>query len=90
VAEINEFLPQIFAEQGEMDADRTPRTLTDALLAGGRLEEAEAAARQSASDLEKENTEFGNNFAVVRSKNVVPKSKRAAQRARIQPQRHPT
>lgn len=79
MAVIKEFLLQILAEQGEMDADPTARTPTFALLAEGRLEEAESAARRTVSDLEKENSEFGNNFAVVQSKNVVPKSKRTAQ-----------
>jgi hypothetical protein len=33
VAEIKEFLPQIVAEQREMDTDATPRTVMYALLA---------------------------------------------------------
>jgi len=74
VAVIKEVLPQILAGQIEMDADPTPRTLTYALLAEGRLVEAEAAARQKVSDLEKDNAAFGNNFTTVQSKNLVLKS----------------
>jgi len=74
VAEIQEFRRQIFDEQGEMDADPTPRTLALALRGEGRLEEAEAAARQTISDFEKENAAFGNNLPVVKSKNLVLRS----------------
>ena len=74
MAEIYEFLKQVLADQREMDADPTPQTPPYALLAAGRLEEAEAAACQTVSDLEKENASFGNNLAVVQSKNLVTKN----------------
>lgn len=54
MAEIDEFLQQVLADQREWDADPTPQTPTYALLAAGRLEEAEAVARKVVSDLEKE------------------------------------
>ncbi|MBC8028531.1 MAG: hypothetical protein H7Z16_00300 [Pyrinomonadaceae bacterium] len=63
----------------EMDADPTPRTLTYALLAEGRLVEAEAVACQTVLGLEKESAELGNNLPLVQSKNLVPKSKRPSQ-----------
>jgi tetratricopeptide (TPR) repeat protein len=52
--EIDDFLQQVLADQREMDADPTPQTPTYALLATGRLEEAEAVALKAVSDLEKE------------------------------------
>ena len=54
MAEIDEFLQQVLADQREWDADPTPQTPTYALLAAGRLEEAEAVARKAVSNLEKE------------------------------------
>lgn len=74
MAGIDEFLQQVLADQREMEADPTPQTPTYPLLAEGRLEEAEAAARQAVSDLEKENAAFGNNLAGVQSKNLVLRS----------------
>lgn len=79
MAEIDEFLNHALADQREMDADPAPQTPTYALLAEGRLEEAEAVARQAVSGLEKENAELGNNLPVAQSKHVARKSKRAAQ-----------
>ncbi|MGH9930777.1 MAG: hypothetical protein ACREA9_16325 [Pyrinomonadaceae bacterium] len=52
VAEIDDFLQQVLADQRELDADPTPQTPTYALLAAGRLEEAETVARQAVSVLE--------------------------------------
>lgn len=54
--ETNELLQQVLAHQRELQADPTPQTPAYALLAAGRLEEAEAVARQAISDLEKEGT----------------------------------
>jgi tetratricopeptide (TPR) repeat protein len=55
MADIDKFLQQVLADQREMEADPTPQTPTYALLAAGKLEEAEAVARKAVSDLEKEN-----------------------------------
>jgi hypothetical protein len=53
LAEINKFLQQVLADQREWDADPTPQTPTYALLAAGRVEEAETVAHKVVSDLEK-------------------------------------
>lgn len=53
MAEIDEFLQQVLADQKEWEADPTPKTPAYALLAAGRLEEAEALARLAVSDLGK-------------------------------------
>lgn len=74
MADIDEFLQQVLADQREWDADPTPRTPTYALLAAGRLEEAEVVARQTVSDLEKTNAALMRNVTVVPSENVIPKS----------------
>lgn len=55
MADIDKFLQQVLADQKEMGADPTPQTQTYALLAAGKLEEAEAVAHKAVSDLEKEN-----------------------------------
>jgi len=47
MAEIDEFLQQVLAEQKELEADPTPQTPAYTLLAAGKLEEAEAVARQA-------------------------------------------
>lgn len=52
MAEIDEFLQQVLADQREWDADPTPKSPEYELLAAERLEEAEAVARQAVSDLE--------------------------------------
>lgn len=52
--EIDEFLKQVLAEQRELEANPTPQTPPYALLVAGRLEEAEAVARQTVSDRERE------------------------------------
>jgi tetratricopeptide (TPR) repeat protein len=54
VAEIDEFLQQVLADQREWDTDPTPQTPTYALLAAGRVEEAEMVAHKAVSDLEKQ------------------------------------
>jgi hypothetical protein len=45
MAKIVEFLQQVLADQRKWEADLTPQTPGNALLAAGRLEEAEAVAR---------------------------------------------
>jgi tetratricopeptide (TPR) repeat protein len=64
VAEIDEFLQQVLADQREWDADPTPQTPAYALLAAGRVEEAETVAHKAVSDLEKEDaaTSEGTSF----------------------------
>ncbi len=59
MAEIDEFLQQVLADQREWDADPTPQTPTYALLAEGRVEEAEAMAHKAVSDLEKDDAATG-------------------------------
>lgn len=54
MAEIDEFLQQVLADQREWDTDPTPQTPTYALLTAGRVEEAERVAQKAVSDLEKE------------------------------------
>jgi tetratricopeptide (TPR) repeat protein len=54
MSEIDGFLQQVLADQREWNADPTPQTPAYALLAAGRLEEAEAEARKAVLDLEKE------------------------------------
>jgi tetratricopeptide (TPR) repeat protein len=73
VAEIDEFLQDVLAEQTEIEVDPTPPTPTYALLAAGRLDEAEAVARMAVSDLEKEHAPSGQNVAVEHSENAFPK-----------------
>ncbi len=73
MADIEEFLQQVVADQRELDADPTPQTLAYALLSAGRLQEAEAVARQAVSDLEKTNAELMRNVTVARPH--IPKSK---------------
>lgn len=73
MAEIVELLQHVLADQKEMDADPTPRTPPYALVTAGRLEESEAVARQTVSDLEKEYAAFGNNLAAVQSKHLIVK-----------------
>lgn len=79
MAEIDEFLQRVLAEQKELDADPTPQTQVYALFAAGKLEEAEAVARQAVSDLEKRNVVLAKNVALVRPENVIPKNELAAQ-----------
>jgi tetratricopeptide (TPR) repeat protein len=74
MAEIDEFLKQVLAEQKELNADPTPQTPVYALLAEGKLEEAEAVAREAVSDLERGNVVLAKNAAVVQPENVIPKS----------------
>lgn len=78
MAEIDEFLQQVLADQRAMEADPTPQTPAYALLTAGRLEDAEAVARQAVSDLEKENAALETNIPVLQSENVAPASERAA------------
>lgn len=52
--ELDEFLKQVLAEQKQWEADPTPQTPVYELLAAGELDEAEAVARQTVFDLEKE------------------------------------
>lgn len=54
MAEIDEFLQQVLADQREWDADPTPQTPVYALLAAGRVKEAETLAHKAVSDLEKD------------------------------------
>jgi hypothetical protein len=54
MADIDKFLQQVLDDQRELAADPTPQTATYALLAAGKLEEAEAVARMAVSDLETE------------------------------------
>jgi tetratricopeptide (TPR) repeat protein len=53
VSEIDAFLQEVLADQREWDADHTPQTPAYALLAAGRIEEAEAETHKAVSDLEK-------------------------------------
>ena len=78
MAEIDEFLQQVLADQREWEADPTPQTPTYALLAAGRLEEAETVARKAVSDLEKEHVALATNIPLLRSENAAPTSERAA------------
>jgi tetratricopeptide (TPR) repeat protein len=78
VAELDEFLQQVLADQREWEADPTPQTPAYALLAAGRLEEAEAVARKAVSDLEKENAPLTTNIPGLQSENVTPLIERAA------------
>jgi tetratricopeptide (TPR) repeat protein len=55
VAEIDEFLQQVLADQREWDADPTPQTPAYALLAAGRVKEAETLAHKAVSELETDN-----------------------------------
>ncbi len=56
MAEIDEFLQQVLADQREWDADPTPQTPAYALLAAGRVKEAETLAHKAVSDLGKDDT----------------------------------
>lgn len=76
MAEIDEFLQQVLADQREWDVDPTPKSPAYELLAAERLEEAEAGARQAVSDLEKENAALKKNVP-VQPENVAPTSERA-------------
>src|SRR6266478_6605337 len=77
MAGIDEFLQQVLADQREWEADPSPQTPVYALLAAGKLEEAEAVAREAVSDLEKGNVVLAKNAAVVHPERL--------QRARVQP-----
>src|SRR6266852_1356978 len=79
MAEIDEFLQQVLAEQKELEADPTPQTPVYALLAAGKIEEAEAVAREAVSDLEKANVVLPKSAALVQPENVIPKNELAAQ-----------
>jgi hypothetical protein len=74
MADIDEFLQQVLADQRELEAGPTPPTPAYAPLVTGRLEEAEAVARQTVSDLEKRNADLMRSVTVVRTGNVVSKS----------------
>lgn len=77
MAEIDEFLQQVLADQREWDVDPTPKSPAYELLAAERLEDAEAVARQAVSDLEKENAALKKNVP-VQPENVAPTSERAS------------
>lgn len=79
MAEIDEFLQQVLAEQKELEADPTPQTPVYALLAAGKLDKAEAVAREAVSDLEKANIVLPKSEALVRPENVISKNELAAQ-----------
>lgn len=77
MAEIDEFLQQVLADQRAMDADPTPQTPAYALVAVGKFQEAEVVARQAVSDLEKENGALAKPAAAAQSQNVISKRERA-------------
>ena len=83
--EIYEFLQQVLADQRELEADPTPQTPAYALLAVGRLEEAEAVARQAISDLEKENPALEIGTSEVQLQNLPSMKEHAAFEEKIPP-----
>jgi tetratricopeptide (TPR) repeat protein len=62
VAEIDEFLQKVLADQREWDADPTPQTPAYALLAAGRVKEAETLAHKVVSDLEQDDAATSENI----------------------------
>lgn len=78
MAEIDAFLQQVLAHQRELQADPTPQTPAYALLVAGKLEEAEAVARQAVSDLEKENASLEIGTSVLQLENVAATKERCA------------
>jgi tetratricopeptide (TPR) repeat protein len=76
--ETDEFLQPVLADQREMKADPTPQTPAYALLAAGRLREAEAVARQTVSDLEPENCGLATSISALQSVNVASTQEHAA------------
>jgi hypothetical protein len=78
MAEINEFLQRVFADQRESPADPTPQTPAYALLAAGKFEEAEAVSRLAVLELEKGNVGLGKNAAVAHLEKVILQSESAA------------
>jgi len=77
VAETEDSL-QVLAHQRDLDADPTPQSLAHKLLIAGRVEEAEAEARQAISDLEKESAALEIGTSDLQSQKVTPPKERAA------------